>query len=269
MPAEIKTLLTAFWIVIAAQVVIAGEGSEGVDKLIDLTHTFDGQTIYWPTEVEFKLERETYGMTEKGYFYSSNRFIAAEHGGTHIDAPIHFAEGGETVDQVPLWRFVGPGACVDVTARSASDRDYLISVEDLQAWEKSAGTSLNERIVLLKTGYGRHWPDREKYLGTKDLGKRAVALLHFPGLDPIAADWLVNKRNIRAVGIDTASIDRGQSTLFNSHVRLCGANIPVLENVAHLEELPAEGFTVIALPMKIAGGSGGPCRILAMLNGKP
>jgi kynurenine formamidase len=248
---------------------IAAERPTGHEQLIDLTHPFDRGTIYWPTEQGFQIEKEAFGMTDKGYFYAANRIATAEHGGTHIDAPIHFFAEGETVDQIPLRRLVGPGACIDVSDRCAANRDYLISVEDLQAWEKATGESLAEKIVLLRTGYGRFWPDREKYLGTKETGKGAVALLHFPGLDPIAADWLVRQRKIRAVGIDTASIDRGQSTEFGSHVRLCSANVPALENVADLSKLPTHGFAVMALPMKIAGGSGGPCRVVAILNDSP
>src|SRR4029453_10409340 len=120
-------------------------------------------------------------------------------------------------------------------------------------------------IILLKTGYGKLYPDRKKYLGTDERGAEAVAKLHFPGLDPAAAKWLAQNRSIKAIGLDTASIDRGQSTLFESHRTLFENNIPAFENVANLEQLPVKGFSVIALPMKIKGGSGGPLRIVAML----
>lgn len=233
---------------------------------IDLTHKFDEHTIYWPTEPGFRLERAAAGITERGYYYSANRFATAEHGGTHIDAPIHFFADRETVDQIPLRRLVGPGACVDVSAKCNMDRDYLITVEDFQAWEAKQGATLHDKIVLLNTGYGRHWPDREKYLGTAETGRAAVAELHFPGLHPAAALWLITRRKIRAVGIDTASIDYGQSRMFKSHVQLCGHDVPALENVANLDQLPSAGFSVIALPMKIAGGSGGPCRIIAIVS---
>jgi kynurenine formamidase len=235
-------------------------------RLIDLTHPFDAETIYWPTEEGFKLIPEAAGVTEQGYYYAANRFECAEHGGTHIDAPRHFAEGGETVDQLPLRRLVGPGACVDVAQKCAANPDYQVSVEDLQAWELFNGASLNDRIVLIHTGFGKHWPDREKYLGTADQGREAVPNLHFPGLDPVAADWLVRKRNIRSVGIDTASIDHGQTTDYPTHVRLFRDQVPALENVANLDKLPTYGFTVTALPMKIAGGSGAPTRIVAILD---
>jgi kynurenine formamidase len=235
-------------------------------RMIDLTHTFDAKTIYWPTEDGFKLMPEAAGMTEQGYYYTANRFMCAEHGGTHIDAPIHFFERGQTVDQVPLARLFGPGACVDVLRKCTADRDYQVTVEDFEAWEKANHARLDDRIVLIRTGFGRYWPDREKYLGTAEQGKAAVAKLRFPGLDPAAADWLVSRRRIRMVGIDTASIDHGQTQNYPTHQRLFRDGVPALENVAAMDELPAQGFTVVALPMKIGGGSGAPCRIIAILS---
>ncbi|MCM3900094.1 MAG: cyclase family protein, partial [Pyrinomonadaceae bacterium] len=104
------------------------------------------------------------------------------------------------------------------------------------------------------------------YLGTEERGAEAVAKLHFPGLHPDAARWLAANRSIKAIGLDTASIDFGQSTLFESHRILFDKNIPAFENVANLDRLPPKGFSVIALPMKIKGGSGGPLRIVAILN---
>jgi kynurenine formamidase len=234
-------------------------------RMIDLTHTFDAKTIYWPTEDGFKLIPEAAGKTEQGYYYAANRFMCAEHGGTHIDAPIHFFERGQTVEQLPLDRLVGPGACIDVSRKCAADRDYQATVEDFEAWEKANQSTLNDRIVLIRTGFARYWPDRGKYLGTAEQGKAAVAMLRFPGLDPAAADWLVTRRRIRMVGIDTASIDHGQTQNYPTHQRLFRDNVPALENVADMTDLPADGFTVVALPMKIGGGSGGPCRIVAIL----
>lgn len=234
--------------------------------VVDLTHPFEADTIYWPTDTEgFVLETVFQGMTEQGYYYAAHRFRAAEHGGTHLDAPIHFAAGKWTADEIPVERLIGPGIVVDASGKAAADRDYLVSVADFAAWEGEHGRIPDGAIVLLRTGYGRFWPDRERYLGTARRGPEAVAELHFPGLDPAAARWLVAERAIGAIGLDTPSIDRGQSKLFESHRALFAANIPAFENVAHLDRLPAAGFTVVALPMKIAGGSGGPLRIVALV----
>jgi kynurenine formamidase len=235
-------------------------------RVIDLTHSFDESTIYWPTEDGFKLIRESAGVTEQGYYYAANRFMCAEHGGTHIDAPIHFFEKGKTVDKIALERLIGPGACVDVAVKCAADHDYQVTVEDLEKWEDDQKATLENRIVLIRTGFGRYWPDRAKYLGTSEQGKAAVAKLHFPGLDPAAADWLVSRRKIRMVGIDTASIDHGQTHNYPTHQRLFRDGVPALENVSAVDELPADGFSITALPMKIKGGSGAPCRIVATIE---
>jgi kynurenine formamidase len=233
------------------------------DTIVDLTHPFDAQTIYWPTAGGFVLESVAHGVTDKGYFYAANRFCAAEHGGTHLDAPIHFSETGRAADAIPIEQLIGIGIRVDVSEKCAKDADYRIGVADLTAWEIRNGRIPAGAIVLLQTGWSRHWSDRAKYLGTARTGPEAVPELHFPGLDKDAARWLVTSRAVKSVGIDTASIDRGQSSLFESHVILFAANVPAFENLAALDALPVKDFMVAALPMKIKGGSGGPLRIAA------
>ncbi len=235
-------------------------------RIIDLTHPFDGRTIYWPTESGFQFIRGPAGITAKGYYYAANRFAGAEHGGTHIDAPIHFFQDRQTVDQIPLTRLVGEAVVVDVTRACAENRDYQIDVGDFRRWETDHQRQLVDVIVLLRTGWGRYWNDRARYLGTDQTGPAAVADLHFPGLAPAAARWLVEHRAIKCIGIDTPSIDYGQSQQFQSHVTLFQHNVPAMENVANLEKLPSQGATVVALPMKIGGGSGGPLRIIALVS---
>lgn len=234
-------------------------------KLVDLSYSFSTETIYWPTAQSFTLEKVADGITPGGYYYAANNFAAAEHGGTHLDSPIHFAEGKHTTDQIPLEQLLGAAIVVDVSADALANRDYQVQVSDFEAWEKTHGRIPDKAIVLLRTGSGKFWPDRETYLGTTETGPGAVPKLHFPGLHPEAAAWLVSNRRINAIGIDTPSIDYGQSTLFGSHVTLFAANIPAFENVANLEQVPETGAHVIALPMKIQGGSGGPLRIIAIV----
>ncbi len=234
-------------------------------RIVDLSYAYDEDTIFWPTEDGFTLEKEFDGITPGGFYYAANRFAAPEHGGTHIDAPVHFAKGKPTVDQLPLRNLMGSAVVVDVTAQCAKDRDYRITVADLEAWEAAHGAIPDGAMVLLRTGFGRFWPDREKYMGTAERGAEAVAKLHFPGLHPAAAAWLTSARRIHAVGLDTASIDHGPSTTFDTHRVLFAREVPVFENLANLELLPATGATVIALPMKIRGGSGGPLRAVAIV----
>jgi kynurenine formamidase len=234
-------------------------------RFIDLTHSFGADTIVWPTEQDFRLVLQQAGEAPGGYYYASNRLEMAEHGGTHIDAPIHFAKGGQTLDQVPIEHLIGAGVRIDVTAQCARDRDYLVTIQDFEQWETAHGGFPSRAIVLLDTGFAKFWPSRQQYLGTELRGPEAVRALHFPGLHPEAAAWLVRERQVKAVGIDTASIDYGQSSNFETHVTLLTRNVPVFENLSDLRDLPYRGFDVIALPMKIAGGTGGPLRVIAVL----
>ena len=234
-------------------------------KWVDLSHEFSSETIYWPTAKRFELEEVFAGYTEQGFYYSANNFSAAEHGGTHIDAPVHFANGKQSVDEIPLENLIAPAVVIDLSAKASADRDYQVIVEDFLKWEGENGNLSDGVIVLLRTGQGKLWNDAEKYLGTDNRGEGAVAELHFPGLHPDAARWLVENRDIKAIGLDTPSIDFGQSTVFESHQILFDKNIPAFENVANLDKLPATGSLVVALPMKIKGGSGAPLRIVAFI----
>ncbi len=232
-------------------------------KVVDLTYPFDDKTIYWPTATTgFVHDKVFYGKAEGGYFYSAYTTCAPEHGGTHLDAPIHFAEGKSTADAVPLSRLVGPAVVVDVSAAAAKDADYRVTRADLEAFEAAHGAIDPSTIVLIRTGWGARWPDKKSYLGDDRPGHAEA--LHFPGVGADAARALV-ERKVGAVGVDTASIDHGPSKDFIAHRVLLGADIPVFENVASMESLPPRGALVIALPMKIRAGSGGPLRIVAVL----
>ena len=233
--------------------------------LVDMSYAYNSDTVYWPTAPGFSKSTDFEGVTEGGFYYSAYTVTTAEHGGTHLDAPVHFSEGKHAADQIPLESLMGSAIVIDVSAQSAANRDYLITAEDITHWEATHGAIPDGSIVLFRTGFGQFWPDREAYMGTAERGPDAVALLHFPGIDPAAAALLATERNIKAVGIYTPSIDYGQSKLFESHQHLFGANIPAFENVANLNRLPETGAYVIALPMKIEGGSGGPLRMVGIV----
>jgi kynurenine formamidase len=236
------SVLFASWASVArAAPLVINEGN-----LVDLTYTFDDKTVYWPTEEGFHLEQGAHGLTPQGYFYSANRFEAAEHGGTHTDAPSHFGEGKMTVDQIPLTSLVGPAVVIDVSKAAAKDHDYRLRVDDLQRWEGKYGRIPDGAIVLMRSGWGHFWPDKRKYLGTDQKGD--VANLHFPGFSKEAAEWLVGQRAIDAIAVDTPSIDYGPSKDFIVHQTINGANKPGFENVANLDRLPESGATIIALP---------------------
>ncbi len=235
--------------------------------IIDLSHDYSKETIYWVTAQQFDLDTVFAGQTENGFYYAANNFSTAEHGGTHIDAPIHFAKNGLTVEEIPLETLIGPAIKIDVSEKALQNRDYLIGIDDLLLWETNENIEIPAgSIVLLETGYSKFYPDHIKYMGTDQRGEDAISLLHFPGLSEEAATWLTQKRSIKAIGIDTPSIDYGQSTLFKAHVILLSNNIPAFENLTNLDQVPAKDFQVIALPMKIKGGSGAPLRAIALVN---
>jgi len=230
---------------------------------IELSYPFNNETIYWPTAESFKHIKVFENFTTAGYYYASYDISASEHGGTHLDAPRHFAEGKWTADEIPLDRLIGPAIKIDISTKAAQNADAQLTPSDLQAWEEKHGKIPDDVILLVFTNWGRYWPDRKTYLGTDT---KNTSLLHFPGIHPNASRWLVNNRKIKLVGIDTPSIDYGQSKMFETHQILYKENIPGLENVAHMDKLPVKGFTVYAAPIFITGGSGGPCRIFARLD---
>ena len=233
-------------------------------RIVDLTHAFDARTLYWPTSPSgFRLDTLAAGMTPGGWYYSANAFHAPEHGGTHLDAPIHFAEGHATTDRVALERLVAPAVVLDVSAKAAADADYRLTPQDVQEFEARHGAIRPGTIVLLRTGWSTRWPDRKAYLG--DDTPNDASKLHFPSFGEAAARLLVEERRVAAIGADVASIDHGQSQDFIVHRVASAADVPGFENLTALDQLPPTGATVIALPMKIAGGSGGPLRAIALV----
>ncbi len=232
---------------------------------IDLTHSYSAETIYWPTSAPFEKTTVFEGQTEGGYYYSAYNIKTAEHGGTHLDAPIHFSEGRQSTEEIPLENLIGAGVLIDVSTAVAKDRGYQITPGDILAWEKVHGPLPKGSMVLFHTGMGRYWPHKKQYMGTDKLGPEGVAALSFPGIHPDTARFLTTERRIKAVGLDTPSLDHGQSKLFETHQILFEKNIPGFENVANLDQLPPKNFRIIALPMKIEGGSGAPLRIVAFV----
>jgi kynurenine formamidase len=264
---KILTLLN-FCLLFFLTLLILFSCSQSVPKktrMLDMTYPFDENSIYWPTARPFELTRVFWGKTEAGYWYASNEFSASEHGGTHADAPIHFAEGGRTIDQVPLEEWIGPAVKIDVTAKCLADRNYLLQIEDILAWEKKNGRIPPDAWVIMYTGVGTvHYPDKKAVLGTDKRGAEALAELTFPGFSPEVTEFLIKERKIKGIAIDTPSIDYGQSRDFKVHQILCGAEKLALENIANLDELPEKGATLYVIPMLIKNGTGAPARVFAV-----
>jgi kynurenine formamidase len=260
-------ILIVFLILLSTAFISCGsrvnQPSTAFSTVIDLTYPFDKHTIYWPNNLQFHREDTHQGMTAKGYWYASGQFAASEHGGTHMDAPIHFAASGLSVDQIPVKQLIGPAVVIDIRKACQNNPDYVLTMEDIKNWETTHGQIPPHSLVLLFTGWGQYWPDQQRYLGSHT--PQDSSTLHFPGFSEGATHFLVQHRRIRGVGIDTASIDTGQSTDFPAHRILGEANAYALENVANLDQIPTLGSTLVALPMKIRGGTGGPVRLIALL----
>ena len=258
-----KANIRALFLLLIPSFGLANDFSNGY--WVDLTHDFSEEAIYWPTADEFQKTTVFRGKTDAGFYYEAYNYCGAEHGGTHIDAPIHFAAKRKTVDQIPIQQLIGSGIVIRIEEKVNNNRNYQLAVEDILAWENEHGAIPDESILLIDTGSAKHWPHKERYMGTAKRGQEGVDELAFPGLHPAAAKFLVTERKIKAIGLDTPSIDFGGSKLFQSHQILYAQNVPAFENVANVDQLPVEGFTVIALPMKIKGGSGAPLRIVAFV----
>lgn len=232
--------------------------------LVDLTHAYNDQTIFWPTSpTQFEHKELYYGETPGGYFYSAYSVAMPEHGGTHLDAPIHFFRGKDTASDIALEKLILNAVVIDVSAQARLDRNYRLTLADVLQFEKEFGDVPKGSAVLLRTDWSQHWPDTKAYLGDDTPGD--ASKLSFPGFGVEAIKHLVKKRNIALIGVDTASIDYGQTKDFMVHRVIGEANIPALENLTNLAALPAKGALLIALPIKIENGSGGPARVVAVV----
>jgi len=185
-----------------------------------------------------------------------------EHFGTHLDAPAHFANGGWSVEQIPVERLYRPGIRIDVSAKAAGNPDYLVTPQDVRAFESAHGRIPEGTIALVATGWDRFWPDRARYMNERE------GVKHFPGLSADAVALLARDRRVAGIGIDTPSIDHGPSKTFEAHKVSMALNVFHIENAAHLTGLPASGFTVLVAPLDIAGGSGAPTRVFAVFGSR-
>jgi len=260
MTVRLITALAGF----AALLAVGAAAAQDDRRIVDLTHTYDEQTIYWPTSpTDFGKETLAEGETDGGWFYSAYSVSTPEHGGTHLDAPYHFYENGLKSDEIPLDDLIGPAVIIDVSAKAAADRNYRLSVGDVADFEEQHGRIDVGSIVLLRTDWSHRWPDTLAYLGDDTPGD--ASNLSFPSFGVEAARFLVQERSAVVLGVDTASIDYGQSADFAVHRAVAAENVAGLENLTNLDQLPPTGATVIALPMKVGGGSGGPVRVVALV----
>lgn len=230
--------------------------------LVDLTHSLGPDSLYWPNGSQFEYERQIWGYGDDGKWYAMGYFATPEHLGTHLDAPIHFAEDRWTNSEIPVQRFFAPAVVIDISERAATDPDTSLSPEDIDGWVERHGPLPDGAIVIVRTGWSEKWPDWNAYYGSED--PFDTTTLRFPGVSAAGAERLVGT-GVVGVGIDTASIDPGQDAAFESHRVLGEAQLFNLENLTNVGALPESGAWVIALPAKVEGGSGAPARVVALV----
>ncbi|HLW99364.1 MAG TPA: cyclase family protein [Candidatus Acidoferrales bacterium] len=233
----------------------------GRTRVIDLTHTINDHLPPWPGDKKSFEAQPNATIEREGYFTRS--FWMLEHYGTHLDAPAHFPPGKTTVDQIPVERLVGPAVVLDVREESrskpAGGRDYRLPVARVQQWEQLHGPVPERAIVLLRTGCAEHWPHADRYRNLDSAGS-----MHFPGFSVEAVKYLLSKR-ISGIGADAMSVDPGDSRNYEVHHFALGSDLFQLENLANLDSLPESGAWLIVAPIKLEGGSGGPCRVFAIV----
>jgi kynurenine formamidase len=237
---------------------------DGELKLVDLTHTLDHDSPYWPEEAPGSPFHTSVATTYQKNGNFTRDLSMPEHFGTHMDAPVHFCPGGACVDRIAVERLFAPAIVMDVSSSVMSNADYRVRAQDVEGWVGRHGAIPPGAVVFFQTGWAERWPSQEKYMNADIDG-----VLHFPGLSLEAAQYLLEQTRPVGIGIDTASVDYGPSTDCPVHHLTMGAGIYHLENVANLDQLPATGSSVIALPLKLGGGSGAPARVIALIPTEP
>lgn len=226
------------------------------DRLVDLTHALERTMPQYSEAHPFTLHR----LSDYEDGYLSYGFSMTEHTGTHVDAPKHFRPTGRTVDQLTLEELTGRAVVVNVIEEARRDPDYELTLEDLRAWERRNGPIKRNSIVILRTGWESKW-----YRPREFLNKDKNGVMHWPGFSCDIVDYLANNRAVRGLGTDTLSIDPGRSETFCAHKALLRTNKFAVEALTNLEKLPPQGATIVVSPLKIAGGSGAPARVFALV----
>lgn len=244
--------------------------ASGAIEVVDLTQELSPETPALVLPEEFGQcagfsSREVSRYDERGIAWYWNEFTMNEHTGTHFDAPIHWITGKElpSVDQVPPKDLIGPAAVLDFSAEAADDPDFLLTREAIEGWEAEHGRIEPRSWVLFRTDWSKR--TGEAYTSRREDGA------HTPGPDEGAIRLLIEERDAIGFGVETIGTDWGQAHQFDppypAHHFLHGAGRYGLQCLTNLDRLPAKGAMVIAPPLKIAGGSGSPLRVLALVAG--
>ena len=236
---------------------VAAPAPRKFTSVVDLTHTMSAEfpTFFGTPGIEME---KTFDFKKDGFNLYWWRII--EHAGTHLDAPIHFSEAGITAEKIPAATLVAPLAVIDVAAKAAANPDYLVSRDDLAAWERRHGRLPDNACVAMHSGWAKHVGDAAKFLG-----KDAAGVLHFPGFGAEAAEWLIKQRKVVGLAVDTLSLDHGPSKDFKTHLLWLPSGRWGLENVANLDQVPPAGATLVVGLAKVKDATGGPARLIALV----
>ena len=226
-------------------------------SVLDLTHIMSPEfpTFFGVPGIELQKQ---FDFKKDGF--NLNWWRIVEHAGTHLDAPLHFAENGAAVDKLLAEELVLPLAVVDVRKQVEKNPDYQVGLEDLRAWEKANKRLPNNCCVAMLSGWAKHVGDAAKYTG-KDAG----GTFHFPGFAPELAAWLIKERKVVGLAVDTLSLDHGPSKDFKTHTTWLPTGRWGLENVANLDNVPAAGSTLVVGVAKVKDATGAPARLMALV----
>jgi kynurenine formamidase len=243
----------------------------GQIEVIDLTAPLNATTpvIKLPepfgNTASFSL-REISRYDERGPGWYWNDISTGEHTGTHFDAPVHWVTGANLQDvaEVPPARLIAPAAVLDFTGQAAADPDFLLGVDHIRQWESEHGPLPDGGWLLYRTGWDARSSDQDEFLNADATGP------HTPGVSVECARWLAQEAPVLGIGVETVGTDAGAAHSFDPpfpcHSALLGAGKYGLTQLRNLDRLPAQGAVVIAGPLPITGGSGSPCRALALVE---
>ena len=245
-------ITTPAWL--GLQSVLAGR------QFVDLTHAFHpGQPHFaaFPDE-----EREALFDREKGDGFTAHRYSIVGQWGTHVDPPSHFIRGGRTLDQIPVEEMILPLVVLDISSRVAGDPDATPTLQDVQDWESRNGTITAGAFVALRTGWSSRWPDVEAMANRDNAG-----ISHTPGWSRDVLSFLVEQRDVAAIGHEQTDTDPGLATSrqdFSLETYVLDRDRWQIELLANLDGLPEAGAAVVATWAKPLGGSGFPARVFAI-----
>ncbi len=225
--------------------------------VVDLSHVISSDIPLWPGDPPVELEPVA-EFDRDGYYL--RRFSMGEHSATHMNAPNSFHEKGVSIDAYTPESLVVPAVVIDVRKQAAADPDYALATEDVSVWEAEHGKVPAGSVVIAYTGWQEKWHDPTAFLN-----EDAEGGLHFPGFDGETTTYLLEQRQIAGVGIDTHGVDPGQDESYATNTQVLAQQGIVLENLAHLDKLPATGITLVIGTLRLKDGSGSPASVLAFV----